>query len=1012
MSDHTSDDVSKSEREKTMENEMEEMEDKTEWDEDKSDGDKSEEEDLWEAKLTDDEKEEEENIEDNDLYSKFISDVEENVPVISALPPRVAKQENQLEVSSSPAFQSLDMLFQEGKLTGTKVAILKAKYTELHEALKRTRDREAKLLQDAKDFANKLDSQSVELEKADNFPENSNTEVSKMREQLLKHNNELAQTEERQYQFEYKIECLQEEKKIIEREHSRLPKQGEVEKRIKELQTSIEEMRREIVQRQVEAKTLIEDLESTQRQTANDQKAYEKITDELEQLKAQLVQINTLPGQMAKKSDKIYRKKNALTAELEALTTEYQEYLETAKTLESQRQTFEEEKLIADTELENGKAKLNDSERQLDTLLKDLELVKEREITLLGDRTNLDLNFRHLQMEKKTHHDILARKVREKDRDSRLLKKVKLQLKMAEDNLEQTKFIYEKVKSQVNALPKDDGSMVKKREELRKEVEQAKRSLAQQNSLTAVEHVKLEASAAEEQHLLFEQSDLRIEVVELSRLAAIKADEREQKARDFIRAEMKYHRAVEDVKTKKLQILDHQKNFQEMQLKLKEFAKLYDLIKNERNKCVNLIQTSTQKSAEMKEKIKILLNEIEIIRTSVIQKDKDFQKHRLRRMNAIVMRDSLRNEMAKQLQLEGEMKEKREQQKMDMAKLNLMINQGEEQMVKLRKRYEENVQHRNDRGIKLIERNEEVCVFYEKVNVQDQMIRNGNVELTSKEEEIRFLQLRLQEEGRAVQLLLKSMPNKINTEKELVNLQIQLQQCQDLVVELEKNLEDPFDETRVRHLMGKDPTPLEIQTKVEELESRLTEREEQLLEKDLILDQDERLVGRVKKKAEAGKDDTLTLAKSVNSVQVKIKEITRKMMSVVSELSMNQAHAMKLQQEVKEKEAELEECYLMMEKGEPPSQEIDLEWQRMFWGAQKRMEDTEAKILMEQEDAQYKTAGGIYTTAEPRPNAYIPTDENDLPIPRPYGSHAPFKPSETGSSMRHIRKPVPKAIEI
>lgn len=42
------------------------------------------------------------------------------------------------------------------------------------------------------------------------------------------------------------------------------------------------------------------------------------------------------------------------------------------------------------------------------------------------------------------------------------------------------------------------------------------------NSLTAVEHVRLEASAAEEQSLLYEQSDLRIEVVELTRLAAIK----------------------------------------------------------------------------------------------------------------------------------------------------------------------------------------------------------------------------------------------------------------------------------------------------------------------------------------------------------------------------------------------------------------------------------------------------------------------------------------------------------
>lgn len=46
-----------------------------------------------------------------------------------------------------------------------------------------------------------------------------------------------------------------------------------------------------------------------------------------------------------------------------------------------------------------------------------------------------------------------------------------------------------------------------------------------------------------------------------------KADEREQKARDFMRAEMRYHRAVEDLKTKQLQIQDHQKKSQEVQVK-------------------------------------------------------------------------------------------------------------------------------------------------------------------------------------------------------------------------------------------------------------------------------------------------------------------------------------------------------------------------------------------------------------------------------------------------------------
>ena len=44
---------------------------------------------------------------------------------------------------------------------------------------------------------------------------------------------------------------------------------------------------------------------------------------------------------------------------------------------------------------------------------------------------------------------------------------------------------------------------------------------------------------------------------------------------------------------------------------------------------------------------------------------------------------------------------------------------------------------------------------------------------------------------------------------------------------------------------------------------RLAEKEEHLLEKDLIFEQVTRLAERVKKKAESGKEDTLELAKKV-----------------------------------------------------------------------------------------------------------------------------------------------------
>eukprot|EP00058_Branchiostoma_floridae_P017304 XP_002602792.1 hypothetical protein BRAFLDRAFT_281931 [Branchiostoma floridae] len=193
---------------------------------------------------------------------------------------------------------------------------------------------------------------------------------------------------------------------------------------------------------------------------------------------------------------------------------------------------------------------------------------------------------------------------------------------------------------------------------------------------------------------------------------------------------------------------------------------------------------------------------------------------------------------------------------------------------------------------------------------------------------------------------------------------------------------------------------------------RLSEKEEQLLEKDLIFEQITRLSDRVRKKAESGKTDTLNLAKSVNELQGKIKESTRRMMAKVSELSMIQAEALKLQQDVREKEQTLEQAYIRMEQGEAPTEEAAMEWEKLLRTEGRRQLESQEKRMAEEEAEHYTIAGGITTTAEPRPNAYIPDDDTELPVPRPYGSLAPFKPQEAGSSMRHIRKPIVKPIEI
>ena len=167
---------------------------------------------------------------------------------------------------------------------------------------------------------------------------------------------------------------------------------------------------------------------------------------------------------------------------------------------------------------------------------------------------------------------------------------------------------------------------------------------------------------------------------------------------------------------------------------------------------------------------------------------------------------------------------------------------------------------------------------------------------------------------------------------------------------------------------------------------------------------------------------------------------------------------------MRDKECHLEQAYTRLEAGEAPDEQTALEWQREERERGRREQEeyirrkvqltffthtlmhtshththscthqthtlmhtshththscthhththTHTHTQLAEEEESHILPGGSLSTAEPRPNAYMPSGEGDLPIPKPYGCHAPFKPSQPGSNIRHIRKPQLKPIDI
>jgi len=103
----------------------------------------------------------------------------------------------------------------------------------------------------------------------------------------------------------------------------------------------------------------------------------------------------------------------------------------------------------------------------------------------------------------------------------------------------------------------------------------------------------------------------------------------------------------EELKVKELLILDLTKKAQETDIKLKSYIALYEEVKNARNKYVSSIQNSSQDLAEMNERIKILKNEVEILRTDSADRDRALVAVRSNVQKQKYERDSKQTELNK-----------------------------------------------------------------------------------------------------------------------------------------------------------------------------------------------------------------------------------------------------------------------------------------------------------------------------------------------------------------------------
>eukprot|EP00668_Euglena_longa_P040853 GGOE01053773.1.p1 GENE.GGOE01053773.1~~GGOE01053773.1.p1 ORF type:complete len:936 (-),score=463.19 GGOE01053773.1:231-3038(-) len=925
------------------------------------------------------------------------------------------------DVTHSAAFLALDGLLVQRKIPEAQAQALKEKYKQLHDRVLALHRNDAVLLKKAKAIRKDLDAEKSRVDYCGDVAKDNDATIQQLKRELALVEGELAVAQEKESMLQVETIELERKKTSLQNEvdDAITEEENRMRPHIESLTKTITELKEEIEQTADKFEKYKVEREEAIRRDRDLRESMEQADSEVYERKLQLTKIDREPTRARKQADIVEKAMQTALRELASLNDKLKALAATTADHGERRKTMEEQRYELALTLETQRTAIEQREKMMDAIERNLESERDSNFRLVQTSASLEASLKMLAISLSKETEALNRSIKEKETGLRTFQRIdqaKRELVLERESLlkqqeslhralNTVKVQRRKLKDELEELKRDVDILINNF--LKEEIHEKDQTEVMANLLKQVK--LLEKTIAQKTEA--EQANLRL-MADLSVL-------RENKSREAARTKGKLEATKDDLKVKEVIIKELQKRNNELLARLTQLTDMYSVVKRERSNKASLIQSASQAVSETQEKIRILENELEVLRRESLSKDKALVKVRRELHDERANCENLRVETNRLYNGYKQRKKEIQEQCSQINKLNSDITAMETEMLHLKRKYEGAVEDRNFTGIQLIDRNDELCILYEKCNIQETILKNGQLQLSKREDEIRAMAIELGNVQREIVNCQKQLPKLREYEEELSTLQDELEDERWRVETLEEDLVDPSNESRWRKLgkvkRGTDEaeqleTAEELMAKEQELEQRLYREHERLMEKELILEEVSEMSERLRKQTTNGREYTLELAKKVNTWQHSIKQKTKKMMATLSELSVVQATSIKLQSDVAEIQAVAEEAKERLDQGLPPTNDAEVEFQRVERDRLRRQEELLATQQRRKAEATMP-AQVTRTMADQRPNAYIP--DSELMLPRPYGSHQPFK--STGPSatmMKYVRRPNPAPVQL
>ncbi|EPY19558.1 coiled-coil protein required for normal flagellar motility [Strigomonas culicis] len=837
--------------------------------------------------------------------------------------------------------------------------------------------------------------------------------------------------------------------------------------RIRGLQEEINTMGEDMKQLVILYESLLEKQKETKKSEAACKDEILNFTSTLAHAKQLLHNVDREPDRVRKHIEIVMHSLIGAQKELASVEEHIVAQDETISKLELKQANRDGEVKKAKAALKKLQEEIETKRKTLATLNTSLEVEVETRQTFQERLTELERLVKATKISATQETDGVERIQREKEKAAR-------EFGLTEQATDKILFEQQSLKEQLLLVGKDIDNVERSIVDTERRIVEAKKDVE-------VRTKKLLSEQSREKEFTAKANRVLEEIHEAEDMLEVKRKQEDVKRRELAAMATKHQNANRESsreagrvvlarnehRVKEMYFREITRRHEELENRLTALLELFHTVKRERGQKAAQIQAITQKMTEVAEKTKILENELEVLLRESALKEHELAKKQRQTHDLTQTCLLLRLEKSKQCKTLECSTEKEQAIKADVRRLNADVAMVEDTMTNLRHMYETAVEGRNQSGVQLIDRNDELALLVEKVKTQDLALHQGVALTSARSEEVRRLKIKLSDLQRELEICQKTLPKVQQMEEELARLNEEIDDERWKMEVVERDLTDPSNLQRYRHIetvlplsvaiettlnaaaAKASPTPgaadtagdtnvsaataaeagataaaadnaeeankimvglgpseehIRLQARCQDLESRVNAINEKLREKELILAEVTELSERAGMQAEAGREHTLNLAKNVNQCQNGIRTKTRQIMATISELSLFQSSSIQLQQEVQHLEEIVAQAENRLAAGEAPFVEAEEEYEK-----EKDRDRRYAELIQKNREKLSNTTQGVkMTTAEPRPNAYIPDDEL-IAVPRPYGTFGAFKP--TTLSLRYrTNTSIPKAV--